>query len=128
MKSSITFRRADADGSLAYQYEDQTDPSITGKLECLETDLYSDLCRMIDLTRRYLDMAFAAATETPEFFDPASVQAIAEQLLDGQERRIKEVFNRVRERHGTLMIVENPRGNGHIEKNRIVDVYFKGGR
>jgi hypothetical protein len=125
MNNNLEFKKADGKGSLTYNYVDRSDTRIKGEIECTETDLYSDLDRMIDLTRRYLDMAFTMANENPEFFDAASAQAIAEQLLDGHERRIKSIFDLLHQKNQGIMTIAMARkGNGPVENDRVVDIYF----
>jgi hypothetical protein len=69
-------------------------------------------------------MAFIVAGEHPEDFDAASVEQIAKELLNNQEKRIEDILSILEKNTGQIQIVETLRGNGHVEENRIVDVYF----
>ncbi len=126
MKNNLVFKKVvDSPSSRVYRYENLSDERITGQVECMETDLFSDLSRMIDVTRRYLDMAFTMASEHPETFDAASAQEIAERLLDYWQVRIESIFDLLQQKQGIMMVATAPRGDSdHIHEDQVVDVYI----
>jgi len=126
VNNNLIFERTGAAGSIGpvYSYSDLNNSRIKGQIECVETDLVSDLARLMSLTRQYLTMAFIVAGEHPEDFDAASVEQIAKELLNNQEKRIEDILSILEKNTGQIQIVETLRGNGHVEENRIVDVYF----
>jgi hypothetical protein len=78
----MVFKKLEGKGSsIIYNYTD-LDEELGGQIECVETDLFSDLARLMSLTRQYLTMAFIVAGEHPKDFDAASVEAIAKELLN----------------------------------------------
>ncbi|MCX5835146.1 MAG: hypothetical protein NTV99_11695 [Deltaproteobacteria bacterium] len=124
MKNELMFKKVDNGPSLFYRYDDPIDKRITGKIECTETDLFSDLHRLIDLTRRYMNMCFIVAEEQPGYFDAASAEMVGEQLFRSHEQRIEEIFNLLEQKQGKPMIATVTRGNGHVDDDQVVDVYF----
>lgn len=124
MSNDIIFTKiATAGSSPIYNYTHLNEPGFTGEIECTETDLAFDLTRMFSLVRQYLTMAFIMAAEHPAEFDAPSVEQIAKQLLDAQEKRIETILGVLEKKTGQIMIVEALRSNGHIEEGRVVDAY-----
>ena len=124
MNHEIVFKKIATAGSAPiYNYTSLNEPGFAGEIECTETDLAFDLSRMYSLIRQYLTMSFIVASEYPEDFDAASVEQIAKQLLDAQEKRIEAILDILERKTGQIMVVEALRSNGHIEEGTIVDAY-----
>lgn len=125
MENELIFtKKADVEGHPVYHYAHPNKPGFKGQIECIETDLVSDLSRLMSLTRQYLTMAFIVAAEHPEDFDGASVEQIAKELLNSQEKRIEDILSVLEKKTGQIQVVETIRGNGHLAEGHIVDVYF----
>jgi hypothetical protein len=126
MNNNLKFEKTGAAGSTGpvYSYSDLNDSRVKGQIECMETDLRSDLSRMLFLVRNYLDMAFIIAEEQPDYFDAATAQTIAKQLIDTQEQGIEEILAVLEKKTGQIHVVKTVRANGHLEESRVVDVYF----
>jgi len=106
-----------------YHYEDTDDRRVMGDISCSEMSLCSELCGILEVTRRYCKMMLAGSTGCSEA-DSIAVQTVSDKWFDSQEKRIKNIFKILEKRTGTINILETEEGNSHVEKNHIVAVYF----